>query len=127
MSLELFDGLLGLPVWLQIWVGWLIVVNSAAVLFLSRRPARWVLAAWLVNIGLMTALAQANGFNKLLGLSHVVVWTPLLIYLYRRRRREVLSSGSSSYERWIRVLFATNLLSLIIDYVDVARYLVDSA
>ena len=108
MRLELLDGLLSQPLWLQIWVAWLIVVNSACVFFLSRKPARWVLTAWLVNIALMTTLAQLNGFNRLLGLSHVVAWTPLLAYLYKQARDGAFT-GSTGYERWVRTLFVTDL------------------
>ncbi len=122
----LLEGLFAGPAWLQIWVAWLIVANSAAVLFLREKPARWVLAAWLANLVVMTALAELSGFNRLLGLSHVLVWTPLLIYLYRLGRRGDGFSGASRYERWIRTLFVTDLLSLVVDYLDVARYLVGS-
>ena len=104
----------------MIWVLWLMVVNSAAVFFLQRVEARVILGVWLVNAVLMTGLAELNGYNRLLGLSHVVTWTPLLIYLWGRRGQ---IGGSSLVERWIRVLFVTNLISLVIDYVDVGRYL----
>lgn len=123
MTLALFDGLLAQPAWLQIWVLWLIVVNSAAIFFLRRKPARVVLVAWLVNALLMTVLAELNGYNRLLGLSHVVVWTPLLVYLYRRYRQGEIGV-SSIFDRWLKVLFVTDLLSLFVDYADVVRYLV---
>jgi hypothetical protein len=116
----LFSGILAEPTYLLIWLFWLIAVNSAALFFLQRIEARWILATWLINAVLMTALAELNGYNRFLGLSHVVAWTPLLVYLWRRRGE---FEGSSLVERWIRVLFVTNLISLVIDYVDVGRYL----
>lgn len=122
--MTLFSGILAEPGYLLLWVAWLILVNSAAVLFLSRIEARVVLGAWLVNIVLMTLLAELNGYNRFLGLSHVLTWTPLLVYLWRHRQE---LQGSSPVERWVRVLFATNALSLVIDVADVARYLVGDA
>ena len=118
--MTLFTGILAEPSYQVVWVLWMIVVNSAAVFFLRRVEAKVILGVWLVNAVLMTVLAEVNGYNRFLGLSHVVTWTPLLIYLWGRRRQIV---GSSLVERWIRVLFVTNLVSLVIDYVDVGRYL----
>lgn len=122
MTLEFFDGILAQPAWLQIWVAWLIVINSAAIFFVRRRPARVALAAWLVNAVLMTMLAELNAYNRLLGISHVLLWTPLVIYLYRLMRAGELA-GPALFDRWARSLFLTNLVSLVVDYVDVARYL----
>lgn len=124
MNLELFKGLLAEPAWLQIWVLWLILVNSAAILFLRREAARWVLGAWVANVLLMNILAEMNGYNRFLGFSHVVTWTPLLVLLFRRYRNAHEFAGTGVFDRWIRILFVTNLTSLVVDCVDVARYLV---
>lgn len=103
------------------WVTWLMIVNTASILFAGRHvEARWILAAWLVNFALMSGLFAAFGFTRILGLSHVLVWTPLLVYLWRR------SSGApagSAFTTWILALFVSNAVSLLFDYVDVARYL----
>lgn len=117
--MTLMTGILSEPGHLLIWVAWLILINSASVLFLERVESRVILASWLVNIALMTVLAEVNGYNRMLGLSHVLAWTPLLIYLWRRRAEFM---GSKLADRWVRVLFATNAISLAIDYVDVVRY-----
>lgn len=119
--MKLLQYLLAEPAPLVAWIFWLIAVNTAAVFFLRRTEARWVLAAWLANVVLMSALVEFNGYNRFLGFSHVVVWTPLLIYLHKRRDR---LSGDKLFDGWIRTLFVTNLLSLIVDYIDVARYFI---
>ncbi|MDH3253365.1 MAG: hypothetical protein OEM62_00065 [Acidobacteriota bacterium] len=108
------------PLFLQIWVFWLIVINTACIFFLRQVEARWVLVAWVGNILFMTALFELNGFNRLLSLSHVVSWTPLVIYLHRRRDS---LSGERLFDGWVRTLFVTNLISLAIDYVEIVRYL----
>ena len=111
--------LLAEPLYLQIWVFWLVVINTACIFFLREVEARWVLLAWIGNVVLTTFLFETNGYNKLLSLSHIVWWTPLLIYLHRRRQQ---LSGDSLYEGWLRALLVTNLVSLVIDYTDVVRY-----
>lgn len=130
------------PVWLQIWIYWLILVNTASIVFVGRRvEARWVLAAWIGNLAFMAYLYDTMGYVRLLGLSHVVLWTPLLVYLYRRHQNERQvreqdadepvpvakeTKGLARIARaWLFVLFFTNLTSLAVDYVDVARYFIE--
>ena len=109
------------PLWLQIWVGWMVVINIVGGLFFLKRPeAKWILLAMLGNIIFMNGLFAAFEYQRILGLAHIVFWTPLLIYLWRRRTHWNLSANSG---KWLVVLFMTNLISLIIDYADVARYL----
>lgn len=108
------------PWWLLAWIGWLGLVNAAGLAFLREIEARWVLAALTGSFLLMSALYHFSGYNRFLGLGHVLFWTPLVLYLYRRLSRMV---GPRLYETWIRVLLATNGVSLVIDYVDVLRYL----
>ena len=108
------------PLFLQIWILWLIVINTACIFFLREVEARWVLVAWVCSILLMTALFENYGYNRLLGLAHIVCWTPLLFYLHRRRHQ---ISGDSLYEGWVRTLFVTNVVAVVIDYFDVMRYL----
>ncbi len=116
---DLTSHILQEPLWLQIWLVWLLLVNSASVAFVRRGEARWVLIAFVANLVTLSALFELNGYNRLLGLSHVIWWTPLLVYLYRR---PVLSARPGAFPAWLRVLFVTNLASLVVDYVDVARY-----
>lgn len=106
--------------WLLAWIGWLGLVNVASLLFLSEIEARWTLAAFVGSFVLMAALSELNGYNRLLGLAHIVFWTPLVVYLYGRLRKLV---GTPVFENWIRVLLASIGVSLVIDYVDVLRYL----
>ncbi len=112
------------PVPLQLWVAWLAAVNCASVLFLRQREARWVLAAWLANIVLMNVLFARYGFSRLLGISHVLFWTPLLAYLLSARRAWIPAREGRpvAFAAWLLALIASNGLSLAIDVVDVARY-----
>lgn len=108
------------PWWLLAWIAWLGVVNVAAVAFWSEDEARWVLAAFVGAFVAMQVLYQLNGYNRFLGLAHIVFWVPLLIYLYGKLSKVV---GPRLFETWLRVLMATNGVSLVIDVVDVLRYL----
>jgi len=107
------------PWWLQLWVFWMISLNTASLFYLKHVPARAVLAAWLVNLVFMNTLCYFNGYNRLLGLSHILFWTPLVIYLFRVRSQY---PPKDSFGVWLRALLATNAVSLVVDYVDVVRY-----
>lgn len=117
----MLEHILREPLWLQAWIFWLILVNSAALFFLRHREARWVLIAWALNVVTMETLVRTTGYNRFLGISHVVWWTPLLITLWRQRGW--WPGVKTAAGRWVRILVATNLASLVIDYVDVVRYL----
>lgn len=110
------------PVWLQAWIYWLIAINTASILFvIQRAEARWILAAWLaVVLAIMPAFYETFGYTRILGVAHIVVWAPLLVYLWDRRERFDTATWAG---RYLWVLFATNLVSLVIDYIDLARYL----
>lgn len=117
----MMEQVLAEPLWLVIWVFVLMSVNTAALLFIKRVEARWVLAAWLINLPLMGYLYETFGYVRLLGFSHVVVWTPLLIYLWLRRKDWM--PPQTITDKWILLTFTVNLLSLVIDYIDVIRWL----
>jgi hypothetical protein len=103
------------------WVAWLVILNLGAVVFVwNRVEARWVLAAMIVNMPFMNMLFYYFGYTRILGLSHIIFWTPVLVYLWRRRKDIQIKTPFGIY---IRVLFISNFISLVIDYSDTIRYL----
>ena len=111
--------LLAQPWWLQLWIGWMIGLNTASLFFLEERAGRLTLIAWLVNLVIMPLIFVLNGYNRLLGLSHVLCWTPLLFLLLKEWPKTTLNRR---FGVWLRLLVITNSISLIVDYIDVARY-----
>jgi len=108
------------PLGLRSWIFWMIAVNSLSLIFLRHTEARWVLGAWIGNVIFMETLLALNGYNRLLSLSHVIWWTPLLIYLVRRRDQ---LPRAGVFATWVKALVLTNGISLVLDYIEVARYL----
>jgi len=109
------------PLWLQVWIVWMIALNTASLFFVKYVPARWVLGAFVASGATMNALFEFNGYNRFLGLAHVLWWTPLLVYLDRIWDELPESRALHVY---LSVLFYTNTGSLVLDYTDVFRYLV---
>jgi len=117
------------PVWLQVWVMALVVTNLAALLFVvHREQGRWRVRAEPVAIlvsfvaaGLfMGWLYGQVGYVRLLGLAHLVFWGPVWGWILSRRRA---IGGETLFGKYIHVYLAVAGLSLLIDAVDVIRYL----
>ncbi len=115
------EALLAQPPGLLAWLAWLVTINVFGALVFIRRPeSKWILLAMVGNGLVMEGLFQLFGYQRILGLAHVIFWTPLLAYLWRRRAEWDFSLLSG---KWLAVLFTTNAISLLIDYTDVIRYL----
>jgi len=106
------------PFWLQAWIYWMVFINTASILFLRRAEGRYTLLAWVLVLITMQRLFDSFGYTRILGLARVIWWTPLVIYLLRRRA----GFGEGAFGGWARWLVITNAVSLAFDYVDVARW-----
>jgi hypothetical protein len=121
-----FEELIALqPQWVQIWLNVLLVGAFILPLVLliwkqSRIAAViTVIASGLAGFGVIQ-MFERMGYVKLLGLPHIILWTPLAWYLYRQIGREDMPQWP---RRIMIVVMATILISLAFDYVDVARWL----
>ena len=116
-----FRGIVGLgwPWWL--WIGLLAAINFVAPLFfIGSLEARVVLAAVMLGLVIQLAIASRLGFVRLLGVGHILVWVPMLLWLAPRL---VNLDAATAFGRWLFVLVVVDLVSLVIDFVDVGRYL----
>ena len=113
-------GIMKMPVQWQLWLMLLITVNLIVpLLFLDRLEAQVVVAVLLASVMLFTILTARFGFTRILGLGHIL-WFPLLYFLWTRLGQ---SPADDVFGIWIRVLMTLNAASLVIDVVDVIRYI----
>ena len=113
-------GILKMPVLWQVWLAALVATNLVVpMFFLQRLEARVILGTILASMALMTYLTGRYGFTRIVGLGHIL-WIPMLLFLFTR-----LSDipATDAYGIWIRVLMVLNTVSLVIDAVDVGRYM----
>lgn len=113
------------PAWVGYWLNWLLVGTLLLPLVLmiwrqSRLAAAVTIVATLLGGGGVTVLYNAMGYVKLLGLPHVILWTPVAYFLWRQVSREDIPVWP---RRIMWVVLATILVSLAFDYTDVIRYL----
>ena len=121
------------PAWIQGWVMVLVVVNLAALLFVVKREeGRFsvrvepiaVVAAFFLAAVLMNWLYVQFGYVRLLGLGHLVFWTPVWAWIFARR---AAIGTASVWGKYAHVYLVIAGISLVIDVVDVVRYLAGDA
>jgi len=119
----MFDFLRTMMTFPKPWVVWimlLMLVNMVIPLFYLGTPeGKVVLGAFVLGALLQTAIFAAKGFVRLLGIGHIV-WVPMVAWLWTRL--EVVPA-SSVFRYWLLATIVLVSLSLLIDAVDVIRYL----
>lgn len=118
------------PVWLQGWVFVLVAVNLAAILFVvTREEGRFrlrfepiaIVVSFLAAGAFMGWLYGQVGYVRLLGLAHLLFWGPVWIWILTRRR----AIGTDTwFGRYAHAYLVVAGLSLVIDVIDVVRYLI---
>ena len=111
-----FIELLQLPVWIPIWVFNLMVINVASVSFWHEPLAKLIFITFMISAMLMMGLYSRFGFEKILGVGHIL-WIPLLAYVLMR-----LPAIEASFKIYLVVLAVSIAISLVFDIVDVWKY-----
>jgi hypothetical protein len=89
------------PDWVQLWTTWLLIggfVSPVGLLIWrsTRIAGIAAIAAAIAGAVGTQMIFDRLGYVKLLGLPHIVVWTPLLIYLIALLRQDM-----PRYARWL--------------------------
>ncbi len=112
------------PTWVQYWLYVLIfsiVVLPLTLLIWKQTRVTAIItiaASFLAGFG-VSKIFDHLGYVKLLGLPHIILWTPLVWYLLQQTRREDMPLWP---KRIMMVMLAVFITSLAFDYVDVLRY-----
>nr|MBX2805548.1 hypothetical protein [Hyphomicrobiales bacterium] len=112
------------PQWVQLWVMFMsiVLIGSVVMLLISKATRRDALIVFLANVPnvlLIQWLYDQLGYVRLLGLPHVLFWTPLVFYLFMRLKNHEIVTP---FRQVIWLLLITITVSLVFDYDDVARY-----
>ncbi len=102
------------------WVAWMMICFLASILFVRvHRPARFTLVASVLTMILGTAIFAMSKNIHLLGISHLILWIPLAIYLLQREVRTESFEFRSAYGIWTGLLMSTIVVSLLFDVRDI--------
>ncbi|MCF6275345.1 MAG: hypothetical protein L3J05_06245 [Robiginitomaculum sp.] len=110
------------PAWVYYWVNFMGLLFMLSIPFSFKRvEARWLAISTLVVAPIvMFSLYHKFGYQRVLGWGHIIAWTPVLIYLWKRRDSWRIRESISG--KWIALTFAIMLVSLAFDIPDVVRY-----
>ena len=103
----------------RVWAICLILVNLGSLFFLDTFYAQMNLIAIGAGIAVMIAIYLRLGFVRLLGIGHVL-WIPMIGYFLMNLPDSISQPGLYT---WVVILIACNSVSLVIDAIDVSRFL----
>jgi hypothetical protein len=103
----------------RLWGVWLVGVTFGCFLFLTHIEAQVVLAVTGIAVLAQTLIYQRIGFTRILGTTHIL-WAPMFAWM--ATRLETISTHPA-LANWLLLLFATNLVSAVIDTTDAIRFI----
>ena len=111
----------------QYWMNWMLVVFASSLFFVwKHKPARLVLAAFILTMPIGFAIWIMTKNVHLLGIAHLFIWLPLLVYLYIKVIKTQEFKLKSLYGVWVTLLSSTILVSLVFDVRDLFLVLTGS-
>ena len=111
-----FIELIQQPIWIPVWVLILMIVNVASIGFWNESLAKLIFIAFMLSAMLMMGLYSRFGFEKILGMGHIL-WLPLLIYVLIE-----IPAASDTFKDYLIVWSIFTVISLMFDVVDVWKY-----
>ncbi len=106
-------------VW-RIWLAILMFVNVVMpFVFYQRIEAQATFLAAMIGVSIGLIIFKTQGFTRLLGVMHIS-WFPLIYFLWNRVNQ---ISADNVFGIWIRAVIMLNSISLVIDVIDVIRYI----
>jgi len=111
-----FVELMQQPVWIPIWLFFLMIINVASLGFWHEPLAKLIFITFMISAMLMMGLYSRFGFEKILGLGHIL-WVPLLVYVLTQ-----LPIVEASFKSYLVVLSISIAISLAFDITDVWKY-----
>jgi hypothetical protein len=110
------------PDWVGLWVNVMVLVLALSIPFsFVRKEARWILLGTILGMAGTIVAYSHFGFTRILGIGHILFWTPTLLYMLRQRQNWKVSS--TWFGKWIMLAALVMAISLAFDVTDLARWL----
>ena len=111
--------------WLTVWFYWMAfaIAVTPLVLIFSKATRLDAFIVFFTNLAMFAGMSwvyDQMGYVRLMGIVHVILWTPLFIYLVLRAKNGEMPLPC----RLVMWMFAATLaVSLMFDYTDTVRYI----
>ena len=118
--IELNKQIFGMKFPWNLWVRLLVLVNmGGGLVFIRTMEGQLALVCMMASFLIMWGIYVKKGFVRLLGLGHLIAWTPQVVWYV-----QVILQGNAAgwFLYWLMSVIVVNGLSLVIDVVDVVRY-----
>jgi len=116
--IELNRKIFGMKFPWNLWVGLLAMVNMVGgVIFIRTMEGQLALVCMMASFLIMWEIYAQKGFVRLLGLGHLIAWTPQMVFYI-----ESVGNTAGYFQCWIISVMVVNGISMVIDLVDVVRY-----
>jgi len=116
--IELNKKIIGMKFPWNLWVGLLGLVNiGGGLVFIRTEEGQLALVCMMAAFFIMWGIYMKKGFVRLLGMGHLIAWTPQVVWYTR-----VVGDTAGWFQYWLISAIAVNGLCLMIDLVDVVRY-----
>lgn len=122
---DIWHSYRSLPLWVQLWVGLILVpANALSFAVLDHWAGRWAaLAALAVVATNLPIMWIERGMSRLMAVPHLVIWGPLEVALLLRLANRVGPIPLESLERtFVVILLVVNGISLAFDALDTLRW-----
>jgi hypothetical protein len=111
-----FSELLKQPRWVAAWVACLALANMASLFFWAEPLAKTIFITFIASAVAMMALYSYFGFEKILGIGHVL-WIVLLPFILLQ-----LVHIDGAFLLYLVTLSIFLAISLVFDVIDVWKY-----
>jgi len=119
---------LAMKTWVKVWLFWLNIVLFSAVFFINEPLGQYTLLSLIPTVILLLVIAyHYGGLVRLLGLGHLIPWTPLLTYAILRLSThwvgpKIVLTNSPWLFLWAILLVLSLAICLAFDLYDVLRW-----
>ncbi len=125
MIADIWTSFRSLPLWVQIWMPFILIpVNLAPLAFLDQPNAGLIallsVGGMALNVPIMLA---ARGMSKAMAVPHVFLWSPMIVVAaFTHNSAEVLSPN---YATFLIVLLIVDVISLAFDFNDTRHWWIE--
>jgi hypothetical protein len=110
-----------LPQWVQYWMNWMMFIFVLSIVFVWKfKAARYVLLTFVLTMPVGMLIFYLTNNAHLLGITHLILWAPLLIGLMKFEIKREDFQFLSIYGTWLSMLMLTVIISLVFDVRDIA-------
>jgi len=104
----------------KMWMNWMMIIFLLSIVFVwKHKAARYVLGVIIISMPLAIIIFSVTKSPHLIGIAHIIVWSPLAILLVLKEIRNSDFKFKSAYGIWLVLLIATIAVSLVFDVRDI--------